>query len=335
MVNANETKARSVGKILMTLAAIAILLVAVPVLLKGQPYVFHILIITMFNIVLALSLGLIMRTGQVPLCQAAFAGIGAYTSTILVMKVHLSFWVSLPLAGIAAGIIGFLIGLPTLNIKGIHFALATFAFGEILRLIFIGWVSLFGGANGISGIPAPDPIRIPFLFTMEFESKSAYYYLALILLLLALVVFYRLWYSPFGRACKAIEESEALSECTGISAMKYKIMAFTTATFFAGLVGCLYAHYAHFVGPQEFGFWTSVRYIVFVIIGGVGTYIGPIAGAVFLTFLPEFLRVAEAWEVVIYGLVLMLTIHFFPKGIKGLGDDLYSRFSKLQKGAIT
>ena len=332
-MSANNTKGHPVIKILSTLAVAAILFGLIPALLAGQPYIFHILIITMFHIVLALSLGLVMRTGQVALCLAAFVGIGAYTSTILVMKLHLSFWVSMPLAGLSAGIIGFLIGLPTLKIKGIYFALATFAFGEILRLIFIGWVDLFGGANGVSGIPAPDPIKIPYLFTLKFESKFSYYYLVLILLLFALVVFYRLMYSPFGRACKAIEESEALSECTGINSMKYKIMAFTVATIFAGLVGALHAHYSHFVGPQAFGFWSSVRYIVFVIIGGVGTYVGPIIGAVFLTFLPEFLRVAEAWEVIIYGLVLMFTILFFPNGIKGLLDNLISRFSKVEQGA--
>lgn len=332
-MRANNTKGHPVIKILSALAVAVILFGLIPALLAGQPYIFHILIITMFHIVLALSLGLVMRTGQVPLCLAAFVGIGAYTSTLLVMKVHLSFWVSLPLAGIAAGLIGLLIGLPTLKIKGIYFALATFALGEILRLIFIGWVDLFGGANGISRIPAPDPIKVPYLFTLQFESKFSYYYLVLILLLFALVVFYRLIYSPFGRACKAIEESEALSECSGINSMKYKIMAFTVATIFAGLVGALHAHYSHFVGPQEFGFWESVRYIVFVIIGGVGTYVGPIIGAVFLTFLPEFLRVAEALEVVIYGLVLMLTILFFPNGIKGLLDNLISVFSRLEREA--
>jgi branched-chain amino acid transport system permease protein len=313
----------------LTIVAVGVILFAViPAAFSEQPYVFHIFIATMFNIILALALNLIMRTGQVPLCMAAFMGIGAYSSTLLVMRLHVPFWVSLPTAGVIGALSGILVGLPTLRIKGIHFAMATFGFGEIMRLIFIGWVSLFGGANGISGIPAPDPIQIPYLFTIEFESKISYYYLVLIFLLLSVVFFYRLTYSRIGRACMAIEESELLSECTGINSMNYKIFAFSVASTFSGMVGALYVHYIHFIGPQQFGFWSSVEYIVFVIIGGVGTFAGPIIGATFLTFLPEFARVAELWEVVIYGMALILTILFMPKGIKGFVDDFRSSFAK-------
>lgn len=324
----NKMTLSLVKKTLAIVAVGVILFAVIPATFSGQPYFFHILIVTMFNIILALALNLIMRTGQVPLCMAAFMGIGAYTSTLLVMRVHLPFWLSLPTAGVIGGLSGVLIGWPTLRIKGIHFAMATFAFGEIIRLIFIGWVSLFGGANGISGIPAPEPIQIPYLFMMEFESKISYYYLVLIFLLLSVVIFYRLTYSRIGRACKAIEESELLSECMGINSMHFKIFAFTLASAVAGMVGALYAHYIHFIGPQQFGFWNSVEYIIFVIIGGVGTFAGPIIGATFLTFLPEFLRIAELWEVVIYGLALVLTILFMPQGIKGFVDDLRAKFAK-------
>jgi len=315
-------------KALSVVAVGVILFVAIPVAFREQQYFFHILIITMFHIIMALALNLIMRTGQVPLCLAAFMGIGAYTSTVLAIKLSLSFWLSLPIAGIIAGLIGILIGWPTLRIKGIHFAMATFAFGEIMRLIFIGWVGLFGGANGISGIPAPNPIHIPFLFRIEFESKFSYYYLVVIFLLLTVVIFYRLTHSRIGRACMAIEESEVLSECIGIDSMRFKLFAFSVAAIFAGMVGAFHAHYIHFIGPQQFGFWNSVEYIVFVIIGGVGTFIGPIIGAAFLTALPEFLRIAETWEVVIYGLALIFTILFMPQGLKGFADNLISRFTK-------
>jgi branched-chain amino acid transport system permease protein len=157
----------------------------------------------------------------------------------------------------------------------------------------------------------------------------------LVFLLLSLVVFYRLTYSRIGRACKAIEESDLLSECTGISAMRYKMMAFTISSWFAAMVGALHAHYIHFIGPQQFGFWNSVEYIVFVIIGGVGTFVGPIIGAAFLTFLPEFLRIAETWEVAIYGLALMLTILFMPHGIRGFAAEVISKLSKSELKAST
>ena len=317
-----------VTKALTLVAAGVLFFFVIPVTFRGQQYFFHILIITMFHIIMALALNLIMRTGQVPLCLAAFMGIGAYTSTLLVMKLNLSFWISLPVAGVTAGIVGILIGWPTLRIKGIHFAMATFGFGEVMRLIFIGWVSLFGGANGISGIPAPNPMPIPFIFRIEFETKFSYYFLVLVFLLLTVVIFYRLTYSRIGRACLAIEESDVLSECIGIDSMRFKLFAFTVAALFAGLVGAFHAHYIHFIGPQQFGFWNSVEYIVFVIIGGVGTFVGPIIGAIFLTVLPEFLRVAELWEVAIYGMALMFTILFMPQGLKGFADTLVSRLTR-------
>jgi branched-chain amino acid transport system permease protein len=194
-----------VAKIAIYIVGGIILFVLVPAAVKGQPYFLHILIVTMFHIVLGLSVNFVMRTGQVPLCQAAFMGIGAYTSTILVMRLHWSFWVSFPLAGLIGGVVGILIGWPTLRIKGIHFAMATFAFGEIMRLIFIAWVGLFGGANGIAGIPAPDPISIPFLFTISFKSKLSFYYLALVFMLFSLLVFHRLTFSKIGRAGQSIE----------------------------------------------------------------------------------------------------------------------------------
>jgi branched-chain amino acid transport system permease protein len=292
-----------------------------------DPYRIHIAIVTMLHIILALGLSFVMNTAQVPLCQAAFVGIGAYTSTLLVMRLNFSFWLSLPTAGVLTAILGILVGLPTLRIKGIYFAMATFAFGEIIRLLFIGWVGLFGGANGISSIPSPNPIEIPGLLTLEFQTKIPYYYLTLIVMFLCLVVFYRLNHSRIGRACTGIRESDILAQCTGIDIMRYKIFAFALNSFFAGIVGSIYAHYFHFIGPQDFTFWQSVEYIVFVIVGGRGTFGGPIIGSIFLTFLPEFLRIAVEFQVVIYGLALILVILFMPKGIMGLLFKIISKSS--------
>lgn len=315
-------------KVLISSVILIIFLGLVPALVHSKPYQLHVLIIAMFHVVLALALNFIMRTGQVPLCQAAFVGIGAYTSTLLVMKAGASFWVSLPVAGLVGAVVGFLVGLPTLKIRGIYFAMATFAFGEIIRLIFIGWVELFGGANGISGIPSPNSIRLPFLPEIVFESKVSFYYLTILFLFASIVFFYRLTYSRVGRACKAIGESEILGECIGINSMRYKVMAFTICSWFAALVGAMYAHYMRFIAPQEFGFWKSVECIIHVIVGGLGTFWGPIVGAAVFTFLPEWLRIAERWELVIYGLVLILTILFVPDGIWGFGGRVLAKVSK-------
>lgn len=297
-------------------------------LISKDPYHLHILIITMFNIILALGLNFVMNTAQIPLCQAAFMGIGAYTSTLLVMRLHVSFWLALPVAGVLTGILGIIVGIPTLRIKGIYFAMATFAFGEIIRLLFIGWTGLFGGANGISAIPSPNPIPIPFGGSIEFQTKTPYYYFTLVVLSLCLLVIYRLTHSRIGRASTAIRESDLLAQSTGIDIMGFKVFAFAVNSVFAGIVGAMYAHYFHFIGPQDFTFWQSVEYLIFIVIGGSGTLGGPIIGSIFLTFLPEFLRMAVEFQVVIYGLALIVVLLFMPQGIMGLVMKMGDRLAK-------
>ena len=309
------------------LIGLYLFLLCIPLFTKDL-YHIHILIVTMFHIILALGLNFVMNTAQVPLCQAAFVGIGAYTSTLLVMRLNFSFWLSLPIAGILTGILGIIVGLPTLRIKGIYFAMAAFALGEIIRLLFIGWGGLFGGANGISAIPSPNPIPIPFLGQIEFETKVPYYYFTLVVLTLCLIIIYRLTHSRIGRACTASRESDLLAQCTGIDIMGYKVFAFAVNSFFAGIVGGIYAHYFHFIGPQDFTFWQSVEYLVFIVMGGSGTIGGPIIGSIFLTFLPEFLRMAVEFQVVLYGLALILVLLFMPQGIVGLLVKVSNRLAR-------
>ena len=309
------------------LMGLFLFLLCIPLITK-DPYHLHILITTMFHIILALGLNFVMNTAQIPLCQAAFMGIGAYASTLLVMRLHFSFWLSLPMAGILATLLGVIVGLPTLRIKGIYFAMATFAFGEIIRLLFVGWTGLFGGANGITAIPPPNPIPLPFLGQIEFENKVSYYYFTLVVLTLCLIVIYRITHSRVGRACTAIREADLLAQCTGIDIMGFKVFAFALNSFFAGIVGAMYAHYFHFIGPQDFTFWQSVEYLVFIVMGGSGTLGGPIIGSIFLTFLPEFLRMAVEFQVVLYGLALILVLLFMPQGIMGLIVKVGNHFSK-------
>lgn len=142
------------------LIGLYLFLLCIPLFTKDL-YHIHILIVTMFHIILALGLNFVMNTAQVPLCQAAFVGIGAYTSTLLVMRLNFSFWLSLPIAGILTGILGIIVGLPTLRIKGIYFAMATFAFGEIIRLLFIGWGDYLAARMGLARFLLPIPFPYP------------------------------------------------------------------------------------------------------------------------------------------------------------------------------
>jgi branched-chain amino acid transport system permease protein len=296
---------------------ITIILFLLPIFIK-DPYFLHIIIMTMLNMILALSLNLLMITGQVSIAHAAFMGIGAYSSTLLVMRAGFSFWLALPLSGVFASLISVLIGSFTLKMKGIYFAMATFAFGEIIRMVFIGWVELFGGANGITNIPPPEPISIPGLGIIEFYSKSSYFYLVALVLLATIFIMVRLERSKIGRILKVIQERDLLAECIGLDIMKFKIFSFALSSFLAGVAGGLYAHLFRYIGPQSFTFWESVQFIVFVVVGGVGTVLGPICGAAFLTVLPEALRFTVEYQTLIYGVVLVLVLLFMPEGILGM-----------------
>jgi len=210
---------------------------------------------------------------------------------------------------------GVIIGFITLNIRGIYFAITTLAFNAVLRLIIINWRSFLGGITGIVNIPSPNRIDFFNLFSIEFTTKLAHYYLMLVFLALALMVIVRINRFKIGRAFQAIRGSEVLAASTGIGVFRYKVFAFAIASIFAGLSGSLYAHYLKYINPEVFTFWQSFNYIVFVIVGGQGTFLGPIVGAILLTYVPEVLRVAEAYYMLFYSIVLIVIIMFVPKGI--------------------
>jgi branched-chain amino acid transport system permease protein len=295
---------------------VLIILFIIPLIVRDQYYQ-HLIILTGLSIITTLSLNLILTTGQLSIAQAAFMGIGAYSSALLVMKTGISFWLALPISGAIAGAVGVLIGLPTLKMRGVYFAIATFAFGELVRMIFTNWVSLFGGVGGILNIPAPNPIPFPG-GDLHFHTKGSFYYLVLFVMLVTIYINYRLLSSRIGMAFHALAEAELLAEQSGIPVMKYKLLAFLIGSFFTGLSGCLYAHYSHYIAPGFFSFWESVHFIIMAVIGGVGTLGGPIIGAVFLTLLPELIRATKEYEMVIYASALIAVLLFLPKGLMSM-----------------
>jgi len=301
---------------IFSITAVLVVLFIIPLIIRDQYYQ-HLMILTGLAIIATVSLNLVLATGQLSIAQAAFVGIGAYCSTLLVLKIGLTFWLAFPIAGAAAGGVGVLIGLPTLKMRGVYFAIATFAFGELVRMVFTNWVSLFGGVGGILNIPAPNPIPF-FGGALYFQTKGSFYYLVLLVMLITILVNYRLLHSRIGMAFQAIEEAEALAEQSGIPVMKYKLLAFLISSIFTGLAGSLYAHYSHYIAPGFFSFWESVHFIIMAVIGGVGTVGGPVIGAVFLTLLPEVFRATKEYEMVIYAIALITVVLFLPKGLMGL-----------------
>jgi branched-chain amino acid transport system permease protein len=297
-----------IGSIILALVILSIL----PFLLDS--YLIHILSQIGIWVILTASLNLMVGyTGQLSFAHIGLFAVGAYTSAILTTTAGLSFWITFPIAAIVAGIFGFLIGLPVLRFKTHFFAIVTLGFGEIIRLTIYNLRDLTGGPNGIYNIPFPSSI-----FGLDFSLREHFYYLILVSAV-AVVLFVRfLINTRTGKAMIAVRENENFALFVGINTWKVKIFAFTISACIAGFAGSLFAHYNSYISPYSFTVAESVSILLMVIIGGMGTIMGPILGTTFLIFLPELLRSVSEWRMVIYGGLLVLTIMFMRDGILGL-----------------
>jgi branched-chain amino acid transport system permease protein len=298
------------------LAAIMVVLFTLP-LFVSSPYYQRVIIEMFLLIILASGFRLLVVTGQFSMAQAAFMGIGAFTSALLVMLLNWNSWLCLLLAGLVSAFIAILIGYPTLRIKGAYFAIGTFAFGEVVRQIWVNWKEIFGGTDGLSGIPSPAP-----LFGISFGSTMSFYYFAAVLVIITIFVMYRLSNSRFGLTMASIGEADSLAEAVGVNIMKYKVTAFAIACFFAGIAGAFFAQMQHTISQGDFTFVHSVLVAVYAIIGGVGTVFGPVWGVILMGSIPVFLRYIPgydaSWEPIILGVTLILVMLFLPKGIHAL-----------------
>lgn len=290
------------------LASIAFL-ISIPLFVTNTYYL-RILTIGGIAILPVLGLNLLTGiTGQLSICQAGFYGIGAYTSVLLVMKLHLSFWLSLPLATLFTGVIGFGLGIPSLRFKGHYLVIVTIGFTVIIYEIFLNWVSVTRGPMGIVGIPPPNPI-----LGLTFVSQKDYYYLCLVFVVLGIWVMRKIYYSKLGLGFLAIREDETAAEIMGINIIKYKLVAFTLSALYAGFGGALFAHYLRTVTPDLFTLFESVNYLLMVVLGGMGSIPGVIFGAFFVTIISEYLRFLMAYRLVAYGFLLIVIIIFLPLG---------------------
>ena len=312
--------------------SVAVVLAIVFPLLGFKSYYLHIAVLSLLHVLLALGLNLIAGyAGQLSLAQAAFFGIGAYASALLMLNLHWSFWLAAPTGALLAGLVAVAIGLPTLRLKGPYFVISTMGFGEIVRLIFLNWESVTRGPNGLTGIPAPDPISLGFV-TLSFESRMESYYLILFVLFGVLILYYNLVHSRIGRALRAIRNDYIAAQVMGIHVAFYRILAFGTGAMIAGLTGALYAGYIRFISPDTFTSGESINILIMMVIGGMGTIIGPIIGAVFVTYLLETMRVFAEYRLVIYGLLMFIVILYMPQGIAGMLGNLWRRVSAGKKG---
>ena len=310
--------AENLGKVGLLAAAIAL---TVPFAIMGDSYWLQILNFMMLNAIMALGLNFMTgRAGLICLGYAAFMAIGAYTVGILTLKVGISFWIALPLAGIFASLFGVILGLPALRVKGHYLALVTIAFGLIVQELLLNLESITGGTNGLIDIPSPRFFGIDMGTTVNFGFMSMtyqanFYYLCLALLIIATVVLYRFSNSLFGLALNAMREDQLAAQCYGLNLTNYKLLAFAIGAFFGGIAGGVYAAMINFIAPENFGYSLSIIVISMIILGSLDSIPGALVGAFFLTVFPEKFRAFEDYRVMFYGIIIVLCLLFMREGV--------------------
>jgi branched-chain amino acid transport system permease protein len=304
------------------LVAILVALVALNVLLPRitNPYHFQVLMLIGINIVLAVSLNLVNGfTGQFSIGHAGFMAVGAYTSAMFSLKLGAPLVASLTLlpaavaqgvallmalvaGGLAAAAAGWLVGLPSLRLRGDYLAIVTLGFGEIIRVLILN-IDAIGGARGLPNIPG--------------YANFFWVYGSIVVLV---VVAVRLAHSTHGRALFAIRDDEVAAEALGVDTTRYKVLAFVLGAFFAGVAGGLFAHFLRYLNPSSFTFLKSIEVIAMVVLGGMGSITGSILAAIVLTLLPEVLRPVKDFRMVIYSLMLIVLMITRPQGLMGTSE---------------
>ncbi|MBI1859726.1 MAG: branched-chain amino acid ABC transporter permease [Deltaproteobacteria bacterium] len=276
--------------------------------------------------ILSMSLNLVNGcAGQFSLGHAGFMAVGAYVAATLTtvfpagpsFQSHLGVGMAILSGGIAAGLAGYLVGLPSLRLRGDYLAIVTLGFGEIIRIVILN-IEAVGGPRGLPGIPR----------------LSSFFWIYVWAAITGLVLF-RIIRSSVGRALLSLREDEIAAESMGINTAKYKVQAFVISSFFAGIAGGLFAHYQGFVDPSSFSFNRSVEVVIMVVMGGMGSISGSVIGAIIVTVLPEFLRFLDKFRMVVFPLILIILMLLRPMGLLGHKEiwQLF-RFKRSLKKAV-
>ena len=273
------------------------------------------LIVCALNVMLAIGLDFVVGyAGQLNLGQSAFYGIGAYVSTLLIMRLGLPFWPAFLCGVVASAASGMALSLFAVRLRGHYLAIASLGFAVITYQVLLNWISLTQGPLGIYGIAPPPPLALPGL-VIEFTDLASLFYLVAGFALLSYVLLDQLVRSPIGETLTAIREDEVSAASLGINGRVWKVFAFAVGSAVAGAAGCFYAGFVGTLVPDAFFITESFNILAMVIVGGMGTLSGPVFGAILLTVLPEFLRGIGDLRLIVYGLALTLVVLFMPGGI--------------------
>jgi branched-chain amino acid transport system permease protein len=251
-------------------------------------------------------------TGQFNLALSGFMAVGAYTVGILTVDYHWPFWWAFALSGVTAAILGFFVGLVSLRLRGHFFSIFTMCVGYIMFLLIEKWESLTHGTVGIIGIPSPGPIG-----PIVFDTPRTLYYLVFVCLALGVWIMSRIVRSLLGRTFMAIRNSDELAASLGIDLMRNKLLAFMLSVFYAGMAGGLYAGFVRFLGPGLAAVDNTFDMTMYMLVGGIGTLLGPLLGALSVPWLTQYLQFLQAYRFIVFGPILILLVIFLPHGIVG------------------
>lgn len=292
--------------------AFILVFVELPALVGNNAYLMLILSLSGIFVIASIGLDLLFGySGQISIGQAAFYAVGAYTSAILTTKLGINVWLAMLAGGVLATAFAALVALPICKLVHMFLALVTIGIGELTHQAIINLPDLTGSFTGVRAIPMP---RIgDYVFNV-----SSYYYIVLAVVVLSLLVKQRIVDSRIGRAFIAIRENTDAANAMGINVTYYKVVAFACSAAFTGIAGALYAHYIGFISPESFTLDQSVLFLTAVLCGGMGTFVGPIIGAVVITVINEAIQVLGSYQMLVYGIFIVVAVIYVPEGLVGV-----------------
>jgi branched-chain amino acid transport system permease protein len=300
------------------IGAVGIILLIFPSIAQNR-YQVHIINMAGIYIIISLGLNLAMGyAGQFNLAMGALWGVGAYTAAILNTKLGFPFWINLPLSIISAGLIGALIGLPSLKVRSHYLAIVTIGLGVVINIILVQEEGLTGGALGISRI------KMPNFFGVPIDSDERFYYIILFMVIIGFFVARQILASRIGRAFRAIRDDFQAAKAMGVNTAYYQILAFIISAGYAGAAGALFAHLNTYISPDIFEFSSTLFVMTMTMVGGMGSLSGSLVGGLALPILQEYLRVIKNWQLVVYGIAIMVVVIFMPGGVIELTRRLSS-----------
>ena len=299
------------------------------------PYRLYMANQTAVAIVAAVGLNILTgAAGQISLGHAAFVGIGAYTAALFATRLNFPFLLCIPIAGASAAFFGIIVGAPSMRMKGLYLCIATLAAQMIFEFIFVHWESLTGGIRGINVPP-------PAVFGTPMNTEFSFYFISTSVVILAVIMARNLFRTRVGRAFIAIRDRDISAEIMGISLFRYKLYAFAISSFYAGVAGCLNVYLLRIVTPEHFPLHESIRFLAMIIVGGLGSVIGSIFGAIFMTLVPEFLQFILGqfqglnpdilnhlfpMQTVVFGLLIVIFLVFEPHGLAEMWHRMKNYF---------